>query len=436
MNVAILGFGSQGASALRYWQAKGDTVTVCDRNEALELPDGVAAQLGAGYLRGLDRFHLLVRSPSIHPATIVAANDEAILEKVTSNTNEFMKASPSQNIIGVTGTKGKGTTSTLITSILRAAGFTVHLGGNIGTPPLDMLQADIKADDYIVLELANFQLIDLQQSPHIGVCLMIEPEHQDWHTDLEDYLNAKQQLFRWQHPEDVSIFYAPNELSQRIASNGSGKLIPYFAEPGALVSGDAITIQGREICKLADIPLRGEHNWQNVCAAVTVAWQVVQDADMIRTGIMNVTELPFRIELRRTVHDVSYYNDSFATAPGAGVAAIEAIKEPKVLIIGGHERGLPLEPLVATIVAHNEDIRKVLLIGASGGRVADSLTEADYDNFELIDSKNMQEIVARAQSYTQAGDAVVLSPAFASFDMYKNFEVRGNAFNDAVEALS
>ena len=186
MKIAILGFGKQGLSAYDYWKGPDNAITICDENEVLELPEGTSGQLGQNYLHELDKFDLIVRSPSVHPKDITVANSPATLDKVTSVTNEFFRVCPSKNIVGVTGTKGKGTTSTLIAKILEADGKKVHIGGNIGTPPLDMLKNGIEPEDWVVLELANFQLIDLNYSPKIAVCLMIAPEHLDWHTDVNE----------------------------------------------------------------------------------------------------------------------------------------------------------------------------------------------------------------------------------------------------------
>ncbi len=431
MNIAILGYGSQGASALTYWNTPDNAITVCDKNTELTLPDGVRAQLGASYLDELERFDLIVRSPSIHPRLI----DASVLPKVTSNTNEFMRVCPSRNIIGVTGTKGKGTTSTIITRMLEASGRRVHLGGNIGTPPLEMLKENIAPDDWVVLELANFQLIDLQYSPHTAVCLMVEPEHLDWHTDINDYVRAKQQLFVHQASEDRAIFYAPNELSQKVVSASPGVHIPFFATPGALVQDNRIVIGDTDICAVSEIKLLGEHNWQNICAAITAVWPIIQDVKPIRETIKSMAGLPFRIELRTEINGVRFYNDSFATAPGATIAAIQAIPGAKILILGGHDRGLPLDELCDAI-AQADDIRKIVAIGASSDRLVASLQEHGYTNIIQSDEKTMKPIVALAQSYAEPGDAVVLSPSFASFDMFKNFEERGRAFNAAVEDLS
>lgn len=435
MKIAIVGYGSQGKSSFAYWNTGEHEITICDQLESTMLPKGAKGQLGDDYLQNLDVFDLIVRSPLVHPRQLVEANSPEILDKVTSNTNEFMNVCPSRNIIGVTGTKGKGTTSTLITTILQSAGHNVHLGGNIGTPPLQMLKDDIQPDDWVVLELANFQLIDLKHSPVIGVCLMVEPEHLDWHEDVDEYIAAKQQMFINQDEKSIAVYYAKNELSLSVADATSGTLIPYMETPGALVENGIVKIGEAELCPVAELKLPGQHNWQNVCAAVTAAWQITQDVDAIRKTLTTFKGLPFRIEHRRTVNGVAYYDDSFATGPGATIAAIEAIKEKKVLIIGGYDRGLSLEPLADTIKKHEEDIQKVILVGASAGRIKEVLEQKGYGNYVEESSKNMEDIVRRAGSYAHNGDAVLLSPAFASFDMFKNFEERGIKFNEAVDQL-
>ncbi|MDB5186445.1 MAG: UDP-N-acetylmuramoylalanine--D-glutamate ligase [Candidatus Saccharibacteria bacterium] len=438
MTIAILGFGSQGESAYHYWNTPENDITICDSREDLQVPEGAKTKLGPDYLKGLAAFDLIVRgAPSIHPREITEANPEApdILDKVTTATNEFFRVCPSQNIVGVTGTKGKGTTSTLITRMLDAAEHRVHLGGNIGIPPLDMLSNNIQPEDWVILELANFQLIDLHYSPHIAVVLMVEPEHQDWHEDLEEYIAAKQQMFINQEENDIAIYNANNENSVSIADASMGKQIPFMEAPGAYVKDNKIVIDDQVICDVDEIKLLGKHNWQNACAAVTAVWQITQNVEAIRETLKTFGGLPFRIELRTEKNGIKYYNDSFATAPGAAIAALESIPEPKVMIVGGHDRGLDLTELAHAFLRHKNDVRKVVLIGASAERVADTFKKNGFDNFVMNDSKDMNEIVRAATDLAEPGDAVVLSPSFASFDMFKNFEDRGNKFNEAIESL-
>jgi len=436
MNIALLGFDRQGRSALEYWSKDpANTLTICDKNPDISTPEGIAARLGEDYLKNLDSFDLLVRTPGLHPQEIVRTNNETILEKVTTVTNEFFRVCPTKNIVGVTGTKGKGTTCTLIAKMLEAGGKNVHLGGNIGIPPLELLKDNIQPEDWVVLELANFQLIDLKFSPSLAVCLMVEPEHQDWHTDVHEYMEAKKQLFRWQKPEDIAIYNAGNQSSTDIAFATKGTTIGYMHKTGAWVDFLDIKYQEQKICLVSDIKLPGKHNLQNVCAAITAVWQIAQNPEAIRSVLLTLGSLPYRIELRREVRGVKFYNDSYASAPGACEAAIEAVPENKVLILGGFDRGLSLEKLADTVKKHEQDIKKIILVGASAGRLSEVLEAKGFSNYVHESSRNMSALVARTLEFASAGDAVILSPGFASFDMFKNFEDRGQQFNRAVEAL-
>lgn len=431
MKIAILGFGKQGRSAYEYWREDNE-ITVCDGNEQVELPDDVERQLGPDHLQGLDRFDLVVRSPIVYPGDIAAANPPVILDKVTTVTNEFFKVCPSKNIIGVTGTKGKGTTSTLIAKTLEADGRTVHLGGNIGTPPLDMLKAGIESDDWVVLELANFQLIDLKYSPPIGVCLMVAPEHLDWHGDHDEYVTAKEQLFARQTSDDIAIYLAGNDDSKRIASAGQGQKIPYFASPGAEIKDNAITIDGRKICDVKELKLLGKHNWQNICAAVTVIWQITQNIEAIKTVLTSFNGLEHRLELVREIDGVRYYNDSFGTTPETAAVAIQAFEEPKVIILGGSDKGADYGELAKVVAESN--IRKVLLIGEQASRIGEALATAGIKDV-MPGGKNIGEIIKTARAQARPGDVVLLSPACASFDMFKNYQDRGEKFRRAAQQL-
>ena len=432
MKIAILGYGSQGRAAYEYW-CDGNEITVCDGNAEVRLPDDVNAQLGPDHLAGLDQFDLLVRSPIVHPGAIVAANSPDILSKVTTVTNEFLRVCPTKNVIGVTGTKGKGTTSTLIALMLEAAGHRVHLGGNIGIPPLDMLKNDIQPDDWVVLELANFQLIDLQHSPRIAVCLMVVPEHLDWHADPAEYFAAKTQLFRWQTVEDVAIYFAGNDESKRIAGSGAGLKIPYYQAPGAAVLDEAIVIDDQVICRLDEIKLLGGHNWQNVCAAVTAVWQITQDIAALRSVIAGFSGLEHRLESVATSNGAAYYDDSFGTTPETAIVALQAFSQPKVIILGGSDKGAHYDELAQAVVDNN--VRHVIAIGATGPAIVAALLARGYDN-GLSEAATMPEIVKTAALVAEPGDVVLLSTACASFDMFANYKDRGEQFKAAVLSTS
>lgn len=435
MNIAIVGYGSQGASAFEHWSSPENTITICDSNLDVSIPEGALSQLGDNYLENLDQFDLIVRSPSIHPKQISSANpDVTIQSKVTTNTNEFFRICPTKNIIGVTGTKGKGTTSTLITNMLKAAGHRVHLGGNIGTPPLEMLKNDIKPDDWVVLELANFQLIDIKYSPYIAVCLMITSEHQDWHTDFDEYIQAKQQLFLHQSTDDCAIYYAPDQNSRAIASGGKARQTPYMEAPGAYVDNGAVIINDQRICAVSDIKLLGKHNWQNVCAAVTAVWQVTKDIEAIKRAISDFSGMEYRLELVRELNGVRYYNDSFGTTPETAIVAIQAFDEPKVLIAGGSDKGASYDAMAREIKAC--DVKTLITLGFTGKKIAE-LVKAEPANIKIIeDVPTMQEAVRLAEQEARPGSVVLLSTGSASFGMFKNYKDRGEQFNQAVRALA
>lgn len=435
MKIALLGYAGQGRSAYDYWNKKNNQLTICDRNTDLDAPDGVATKLGPDYLNNLDEFDLLIRTPALHPRDIVAANPGVvnILDKVWSVTNEFMKVCPTKNIIGVTGTKGKGTTSTLIAKMLEAAGKRVHLGGNIGVPPLDMLKDDIQPDDWVILELANFQLIDLKISPPIAVCLMVEPEHMDWHEDMEEYIAAKQQLFINQSDGDIAIYYADNENSEAVASATLGTLTPYYSPPGAFVEEDYICIDDKKVANIRDIQLLGKHNLQNACAAVTAFWQVSQDIQAVQYTLATFTGLEHRLELVDEIDGVKYYDDSFGTTPETAIVAIESFEEPKIVILGGSDKKANYEKLAKTVAKYN--VKKAVLIGDTADSIEAALRVEGFTDIAR-GGDTMQDIVKTARSFSDKGDVILLSTGCASFGLFQNYKDRGDQFKQVVQALS
>ncbi len=433
MKIAILGFGVQGRSAYEYWKSPENEITICDVNNKAGIPDSAKSRIGEDYLTNLNEFDLIVRSPSVAPEAIAENNSPEILEKVTSVTNEFFRVCPSQNIIGITGTKGKGTTSTLIARMLEASGKRVHLGGNIGVAPLDLLKNNIAQDDWVILELANFQTIDLQYSPYIAVCLMVVPEHLDWHSNEEHYYNSKKPLFTHQKESDFAVYFAKNDVSREIANKGNAQKIPYYQKPGAVIEDGNLVIGGEIICSVKDFKLPGKHNWQNICAAATTFWQVEKNRDAIRDTVTIFSGLPYRLELVGEVDGVKYINDSFGTSPETARVAIEAFAQPKILILGGSDKGLDYAELGRTVAENN--VKKVLLIGRMAEKIRQALETAGYKNY-IDGGRDIFEIVNNAKDTSEPGDVVLFSTACASFDMFENYKDRGDKFNQAVRELS
>jgi UDP-N-acetylmuramoylalanine--D-glutamate ligase len=433
--VAILGYADQGKSAVAYWDRPEYEITVCDSRADIDIPEQYATQLGDTYLEKLDRFDVIVRgAPTIHPKDIVAANGPEILQKITSNTNEFLRVCPTKNVIGITGTKGKGTTSTLVARMLEAAGKCVHLGGNIGTPPLDMLQNGIKPEDWVVLELANFQLIDIAYSPHIAVCLIVVPEHLNWHADMDEYTSAKSRLFEYQNSNDIALYFAGSEASWGIARAGTGQKVPYFESPGAWINGNMVTIDGQELCTTDEIKLLGAHNWQNVCAAITAVWQAgVHDIEAIRSAVKSFSGLEHRLEFVRELDGIRYYDDSFGTTPETAIVALAAFDNPKVVVLGGSDKGASYNELAKAVA--NSNVRKAVLIGEQAEIIKEALSQAGFTNI-IENCQNMIEIVDAARATAQTGDVVLLSTGCASFGMFDNYKDRGEQFKQAVLSLA
>lgn len=430
MKIAILGYNIEGQVSYNYFAAQGHELVIRDQNPKLVLPKGAQSVLGETYLDDLDDFDMLVRTPGLAPHLILERNP-GVAGMMTTQLNEFLRVCPTKNIIGITGTKGKGTTSTLIAKMLEAAGKTVWLGGNIGLPPLTFL-SELTADSWVVLELSSFQLIDLKSSPHIAVCLMVVPEHLNWHADMAEYVQAKSNLFAHQSSGDIAIYCATNETSKKIANKGQAHKIPYYAPPGAFIDNASIVINGQTICNTGDLKLPGQHNWQNACAAATVTWQATENITAIRSVLTTFTSLEHRLEFVRKLDGVKYYNDSYGTTPETAIVAIQAFDEPKIIILGGADKGASYEELAQTVAASS--IRKVLLIGEQAARIKAALKIAGFTN-TMDGGTTVQEIAATAHSEAQPGDVVLFSPACSSFDMFPNYKERGEQFKQALRAL-
>lgn len=428
MKIAIAGYGAEGESNYRYWNTDGNQVVIVDEHvPSKNVPIDASVIIGENAFQRLEGYDLVVRTAGLAPMKIMTDG------KIWSATNEFFAECPAP-IIGVTGSKGKGTTSSLIACILREAGKQVHLVGNIGVPSLDVLP-NIEADDIVVYELSSFQLWDLQMSPSVAVVLMIEPDHLDVHLDMADYVDAKSHITQSQHAEDTAIYDATNVYSKQIASRSKGQQVPFQSNQYAHVSDGSFWYAAQKLCSVDQLVIPGMHNQENACAAIAAVWRWVQDGEVIARGLKSFDGLPHRLRFVRRCLDVSYYDDSIATTPGSARAAIRAFAEPKVLILGGSDKGVDYDELMYEIVS-SDTIRAVLTVGKTGERIFNKLSMLDH-SFVLrrSDASDMKGIVAEATQLACKGDVVVLSPASASFDMFKSYVDRGNQFIAAVNNL-
>ena len=432
MKIAIAGYGQEGESSYRYWSKDPlNKIIIADQKRpARPVPKGVDAIFGDDVFENFDGFDLVVRTAGLSTYKIKTNG------KIWSSTNEFFAKCPAQ-IIGVTGTKGKGTTASLIASIFEAAGKKVWLLGNIGIAPLDYLP-QIKPNDIVIYELSSFQLWDLESSPHVAVVLLVEPEHLDVHRDFDDYVNAKANIRRYQKAGDICIFHPTNTFSRQIAdSSGEGSTIRYGVsdDGGVYVRDGAFYQHEHKICSASELKLIGEHNIENACAAISVAKYYDITDDDIKSGLSNFQGLPHRLEYVRKIDGVKYYNDSFSSSPPATVAAIKSFSQPEIIIIGGIDRGGDFTK-IADLIANQGNVKVVIIIGEIRNKLFKLIKDAKPDaHVEATDLKTMQEIVGFAKSYSKPGDIIVLSPGCASFDMFKDFYDRGDQFRNVVNNL-
>jgi UDP-N-acetylmuramoylalanine--D-glutamate ligase len=423
--VAIIGYGVEGQAAYKYWTGLGHEVVIHDADASREFPDGAKVVAGPNYLKNLDEYDIVSRGPGVKPWEVKTK------ARITSVTDEFFRQCPAR-IIGVTGTKGKGTTCALIGRILGEAGWRTWVGGNIGQPPLDFL-GKVRANHLAILEMSSFELMDLNISPHIAVCLMIVPEHMNWHRSMREYVAAKGNIFWHQRPEDMAVYNPRNEYSTQIAQLSPGTKVPYLEAPGAYVEGGNINIDGQVICKTSEVGLIGPHNLENITAAITATWDLVKhNNEPVGRAVTAFTGLEHRLELVREFAGVRYYDDSFATTPETTMAAMASFEQPKVLILGGSDKQSDYTELAKAIAAGN--IRHAVLIGVMGAKIRSALEAAGFTK-AVMGSNSMVDIVRSARALAQKGDVVLLSPACASFDMFTNYKDRGNQFKAAVKDL-
>lgn len=454
MKIALVGWGVETKSAYNYYGDDHQYLIVSEESRS-DFPTamnvGIQSLKGdrkpgltgnvedLSYLEGLDDCDLIIFTASSRKNLEKVYDSSHLLwNKAKTILHVFFEKCQSENIVGVTGTKGKGTTTTLISMMLEASGKTVHVGGNIGIAVLDLLP-EVQADDWVVLELSSFQLNKFPYSPHIAVHLMMIPEHIDeWHKTIDDYVESKRNIFAHQTSEDLAIYNPYNEYSKSNVEASSGTHIPYLMEPGAHTKGDAIIIESVEIIKTSDIALPGAHNIENVCAAISAVWQVSKDKDALRGVLATFKGLEHRLQLVREVNGIRYYDDSFGTTPDTSVVAMDAFVDPKVMIVGGHDKGNDYTRMIRRL--NSEDIHGIVCLGTTGTKIASELISKGYDKEKIIvkdnyNDWNISQIIQSANSFAEKGDIILLSTGSASFGIFKDYKDRGCQFIDAVNQL-
>ena len=435
-NILVLGLGVSNRPLVRLLLGFGCKVTGCDRTprekldaEVLELEQaGCTLQVGENYLENLSA-DVIFRTPGMHPENPALQQLRRGGGQVTSEMEVFFEVCPCK-IIAVTGSDGKTTTTTLISELLKASGKTVWLGGNIGTPLLPLVP-QMTGEDVAVVELSSFQLMDMRRSPSIAVITNLAPNHLDVHKDMQEYIDAKTNIFNYQSCADRLILNADNGITAGFTGPG---VTEFFSRQGKNVrirqEGDWIVRSGEKVLDVNTILIPGVHNVENYMAAIGAVEGLVSDA-VVRQVAATFGGVEHRIELVRVKDGVRFYNDSIASSPTRTIAGLNSFTEKVLLIAGGYDKHIPYDVLGPHMVNH---AKAVFLNGATAPLIRKAVENLPGCP-ELIDCENFEDAVRKAAAYAKAGDVVLMSPASAAFDQFKNFMHRGQFFKDLVKEL-
>lgn len=443
-NITVIGIGISNLPLIKYLVSLGANVTACDRRSAEDLGEnyteleklGVKFNLGDGYLNNL-LGDMIFKTPGMRydvPELLKAKENGSI---VTSEMEVFFEVCPS-HIIAVTGSDGKTTTTTLIHKMMTDAGYKTWLGGNIGNPLLTDTEK-MKENDWVILELSSFQLHTMRKSPEIAVITNISPNHLDMHKDYKEYIDAKKNIMLYQNEGDTLIVNADNQVTADIGKSANGA-VKYFSRNGmadVYLDGNIIKRGIVEILNIKDIKIPGMHNVENYMAAIAAVSGLVS-----KEVIVNVAKtfggVEHRIELVRTLDGVKYYNSSIDSSPNRTINTLRVFPNKVIIIAGGKDKGIPYDEIGPALAEH---VKVLILIGATSDKIQEAL-DAEINktgngkDIEVIRATSYEDAVNTARSKAHDGDVVLLSPASTSFDMFRNFEERGNLFKKIVNELN
>ena len=443
-NITVIGIGISNLPLIKYLVSLGANVTACDRRSAEDLGEnyteleklGVKFNLGDGYLNNLSG-DMIFKTPGMRydvPELLKAKENGSI---VTSEMEVFFEVCPS-HIIAVTGSDGKTTTTTLIHKMMTDAGYKTWLGGNIGNPLLTDTEK-MKENDWVILELSSFQLHTMRKSPEIAVITNISPNHLDMHKDYKEYIDAKKNIMLYQNEGDTLIVNADNQVTADRGKSANGA-VKYFSRNGmadVYLDGNIIKRGIVEILNIKDIKIPGMHNVENYMAAIAAVSGLVS-----KEVIVNVAKtfggVEHRIELVRTLDGVKYYNSSIDSSPNRTINTLRVFPNKVIMIAGGKDKGIPYDEIGPALAEH---VKVLILIGATSDKIQEAL-DAEINktgngkDIEVIRATSYENAVNTARSKAHDGDVVLLSPASTSFDMFRNFEERGNLFKKIVNELN
>ena len=443
-NITVIGIGISNLPLMKYLVSLGANVTACDRRSAEDLGEnyteleklGVKFNLGDGYLNNLSG-DMIFKTPGMRydvPELLKAKENGSI---VTSEMEVFFEVCPS-HIIAVTGSDGKTTTTTLIHKMMTDAGYKTWLGGNIGNPLLTDTEK-MKENDWVILELSSFQLHTMRKSPEIAVITNISPHHLDMHKDYKEYIDAKKNIMLYQNEGDTLIVNADNQVTADIGKSANGA-VKYFSRNGmadVYLDGNIIKRGIVEILNIKDIKIPGMHNVENYMAAIAAVSGLVSK-DVIVNVAKTFGGVEHRIELVRTLDGVKYYNSSIDSSPNRTINTLRVFPNKVIMIAGGKDKGIPYDEIGPALAEH---VKVLILIGATSDKIQEAL-DAEINktgngkDIEVIRATSYEDAVNTARSKAHDGDVVLLSPASTSFDMFRNFEERGNLFKKIVNELN
>ena len=446
--IAVIGLGVSNIPLIDYLFNNHADVSVFDDREEEKLNKEVISKiksygfkqyLGAGNLENLKGFDLIFRSPSCLPTKPELVEETNRGSIVTTEIEQLMKLAPCK-IIGITGSDGKTTTTTLTAEVLKKAGYTVYVGGNIGIPLFTKLN-EINPEDIIVLELSSFQLMNMQISPDIAAVTNITPNHLNVHKDYQEYIDAKKNIFKYQNENGILVLNADNEITNSCKDEANGKVIMFSSkqklENGFIVDEDGIIKEcndgiRRHILNTKDMKLKGMHNFQNACTVLALTKGLVDTDDAAET-IKEFSGVSHRQEYVRTVDGVEWYNDSASTSPTRGISALNAFRDREiVLIAGGADKNLDYTPIGKPIV---DNVKCLILIGQTANKIYEAVKkelEHQHRKMDIHMCETFEQSMELAKRIAKPGQIVLFSPASTSFDMFKDMYDRGDQFKDMV----
>lgn len=447
--VAIIGLGVSNIPLIDYMHEKEAIATFFDDRQEEDISKEIIDKIknykfsfigGENNLQKLKGFDIIFRSPSCLPTRKELQEEAKRGAIITTEIEMLMKMCPCK-VIGVTGTEGKTTTSSIINAILKHAGFNCYLGGNIGTPLFTKLP-EITEKDIIVLEMSSFQLMGMEVSPNIALVTNIYPDHLNVHKDMQEYVDSKENILTHQTQEDTVVLNFDNDITREFAKDAKGKVIMFSSknnlEYGYFYNVSTGNIEYHQngnkdiLINKKNIKLRGIHNYENICAALAVTEEIV-DRKVQLEAIKEFIGVEHRLEFVREINGVKYYNDSIGTSPASTIAGLNAFDENIILLAGGSDKGLDYKEIGEKIA---EKVGTLILCGPTSDVIEQAAKNAlNGKEIKIIRVNNMQEAVNSAQENAKQGDVVLLSPASASFDLYKNFIERGNIFKEIVNNL-